>query len=39
MLWTIKARTMFVIDRFYVSYTEKDGNGVKATKHIEIEKG
>lgn len=39
MLWTIKARTMFAIDRFYVSYTEKDGNGVKATKHIEIKKG
>lgn len=39
MLWTIKARTLFAIDAFYVSYTEKDGNGVKATKHIEIKKG
>lgn len=38
-LFTVKSRTMFVIDRYYVSYTEKDGNGVKATKHIEIKKG
>lgn len=38
MLWTIKARTMFAIDRIYVSYTERDGAGVKATKHIEVER-
>lgn len=39
MLWTIKARTMFAVDKLFVSYTEKDGKGVKATKHIEITKG
>lgn len=38
MLPTLKSRVMFVIDRFYVSYTEKDDNGIKETKRIEIKK-
>jgi 2'-5' RNA ligase len=39
ILQTLETRVMFAIDKLYVSYTEKDDNGIKATKRIEITKG